>query len=180
MNLLACAPTAPIAVHPDATFQPPAIDSIAASQPPALQIAHDHLGSSERPAVLVAIDDVIALSLVSSALEAAGYDVVTSRDGVDTLQWLGRQRFDLLVLELHLPRRTGWEVLQGARRLGIDRPRILVTTLQQGPRLETLVRASGADDFVPRPFAPDLLVERLERLRPIDLDSEPLQEVAVA
>jgi DNA-binding response OmpR family regulator len=102
---------------------------------------------------------------MGSTLRNAGYQVVIERDGFAALQRLRQTRFRLAVLDLHLPRRTGWEVLQGLQRLA-HRPKVMVTTSQQGRLLEQRLRACGCDELLLRPFAPDELLARLERLLP--------------
>ena len=146
-------------LHPALGFPSPS-RPIAATASPALT------AEMRLPVALVAVDDVVVLALLTAALQAAGWTVAVARDGIEALRTLDNQSFQLLILELNLPRRTGWEVLQGVGRLTRPRPKVLVTTVQQGPRLESQVRACGADDFVARPFALDQLRARLERLHP--------------
>jgi len=120
---------------------------------------------THRAAALLAAHDEVLLGLMGSALENAGYEVAIERDGFAALERLRKTPFRLAVLDLHLPRRTGWEVLQGLQRLA-QRPKVMVTTSQQGRLLEQRLRACGCDELLHRPFARNELVTRLERLLP--------------
>ena len=78
---------------------------------------------SERPLVLCADDDEDILSLVSLRLERAGFEVVTAADGEAGARSVAcAQRRSLAVLDVMMPKRTGYEVLGGsARRRGASR-----------------------------------------------------------
>ena len=128
--------------------------------------------SASCSALLAVADDVVR-GLLAAALVGAGYRVAVAHDGFAALEQLARTDFGLVVLDLHLPRRTGWEVLQGLQRLPA-RPKVVVTTSQPGAKLAGRVRAAGADELVQRPFSPDDLLLRLARLSPLP----PLEAVA--
>jgi two-component system phosphate regulon response regulator PhoB len=120
--------------------------------------------------ILVVDDEHDITALVAYHLAKAGYRVTTAASGPAALQAIEAQVPDLVVLDLMLPGRSGYEVLEDLRRreetrdLGV----ILLTARKEEPdRIRGL--ASGADDYLTKPFSPEELVLRvgavLRRLR---------------
>ena len=95
---------------------------------------------------------------------AGGYRRVLTFDGSRTLEEVRAQRPDVLVLDLMMPRMTGFDVLAGLRDMGEARPRVIV--LSARGREEDVIRAFslGADDFMAKPFNPQELLARIARL----------------
>jgi DNA-binding response OmpR family regulator len=114
--------------------------------------------------VLVADDDPDVIRIVDSHLAAGGYRRVLTFDGSRTLEEVRAQRPDVLVLDLMMPRMTGFDVLAGLRDMGESRPRVIV--LSARGREEDVIRAFslGADDFIAKPFNPQELLARITRL----------------
>jgi two-component system alkaline phosphatase synthesis response regulator PhoP len=96
-------------------------------------------------------------------LASSGYTVETSGDGVDAQDRAEHERFDLIVLDVMLPSRSGFDVAKGLRKNGIQTPILMLTARTE---LNNKVQGfkSGADDYVTKPFeGPELLV-RVEAL----------------
>lgn len=110
--------------------------------------------------VLVVDDDADVRALVSTLLSRAGYVVVEASDGQAALKALYGQRPDLVVLDVNMPERNGWETLERIRELS-DVPVVMLSA--RGEELEK-VRAlrSGADDYVTKPFGRQELLARVE------------------
>ena len=120
--------------------------------------------------VLVVDDERDITALVAYHLAKAGYRVTTASTGLAALQAVEAQVPDLVVLDLMLPGRSGFEVLEELRRREETRDVgvILLTARREEPdRIRGL--ASGADDYLTKPFSPEELVLRvgavLRRLR---------------
>ena len=114
--------------------------------------------------VLVGDDDPDVVRIVDAHLAAGGYRRILTFDGVRTLEEVRAQRPDVLVLDLMMPRMSGFDVLTGLRDMGEARPRVIV--LSARGREEDVIRAFslGADDFVAKPFNPQELLARIARL----------------
>jgi DNA-binding response OmpR family regulator len=116
------------------------------------------------PLVLVGDDDPDVVRIVDAHLASGGYRRVLTFDGSRTLEEVRAQRPDVLVLDLMMPRMTGFDVLAGLRDMGESRPRVIV--LSARGREEDVMRAFGlgADDFMVKPFNPQELLARIARL----------------
>jgi two-component system copper resistance phosphate regulon response regulator CusR len=122
--------------------------------------------------VLVVEDERKIAQILVSALEAEHYDVVVARTGEDGFFRANAEAFDLVVLDVMLPGRSGLEILQTLRQRHIDTP-VLMVTARDGVDDRVLGLDLGADDYLVKPFAiPELLARiraLLRRGRPSDV-----------
>jgi DNA-binding response OmpR family regulator len=114
--------------------------------------------------ILIAEDDVLVSSFIEKGLHANGYVSHSVHDGVAATE-LGRSgEFDLMVLDLGLPIRSGLEVLQLLRGSGSQMPVIVLTGRRE--RDPVVCLEGGADDYMKKPFHFDELMARIRaRLR---------------
>ena len=112
--------------------------------------------------ILVVDDERDITALVAYHLARAGYRVTTASDGAAALKAAAAEPPDLVVLDLMLPGRSGFEVLEELRRREDTREVgvILLTARREQPdRLKGL--SAGADDYLTKPFSPEELVLRV-------------------
>ncbi len=111
--------------------------------------------------ILVADDEPQITRVVRGYLEQAGYRVVTAYDGEEALYLARREKPDLVVLDIQMPKVDG---LEFTRRIRADRPAIAIIMLTA--RVEETDRIvgleMGADDYVTKPFSPRELVARVK------------------
>lgn len=129
--------------------------------------------------ILVVDDEEIVLRSCARILGGGAYEVETAQDGLEALKKIEGGRFDILVLDIMMPKIGGLEVLQRVKESHPDIDVIMITGLSQ---IETAVKAMklGAFDYLPKPFDPDELklvvqraLERRQLLREnLDLKSE--------
>jgi CheY-like chemotaxis protein/anti-sigma regulatory factor (Ser/Thr protein kinase) len=102
--------------------------------------------------ILVVDDDRTTRHVLSKVLTSAGFSVTVAKDGVDALALLGKRRFDLLLLDVWMPRMTGLDLLERLRTRKV-RPRVVVMTSDEAP--ETLLEAvrQQAFTYVHKPIA---------------------------
>ena len=121
--------------------------------------------------VLIVEDERKLAQVLAAALEAEHYDVVVAATGEDGFYRANAERFDLVVLDLMLPGRSGLEILHTLRERQIDTP-VLILTARDGVDDRVLGLDRGADDYLVKPFAlPELLARiraLLRRGRPSD------------
>ena len=115
-----------------------------------------------RPLILVADDDEDILGLVRFRLSRGGFDTLAARDGEEALALAAERVPDLAVLDVSMPKHDGFEVVAQLRRNPVTRgiPVILLTARARAGDVERGL-ASGADDYVTKPFSPELLESRV-------------------
>jgi DNA-binding response OmpR family regulator len=116
--------------------------------------------STARSVLVVEDDASITLGLRIN-LEAEGYQVLSAEDGEKGLEIARRDRPDLLILDVMLPKMNGFQVLQAIRREGLMMP-IIVLSARTGEIDKVTGLELGAEDYVAKPFS---LAELLARVR---------------
>jgi DNA-binding response OmpR family regulator len=109
--------------------------------------------------ILIVDDDVELVGLLSFALETAGYTVWTAFDGPEALGIVSARNPDLVILDVNLPNRDGFEVLAEMRR-GSDVP-VIMLTVRATEEDEIQGLELGADDYLRKPFSPRALLARV-------------------
>jgi DNA-binding response OmpR family regulator len=123
--------------------------------------------------VLIVEDERKLRDVLATALQSEHYEVVASGTGDDGFVRAQGEAFDLVVLDLMLPGRSGLEILQALRLRRIDTP-VLVLTARDGVADRVLGLDLGADDYLVKPFA---LPELLARIRALLRRGRPAEVV---
>jgi two-component system alkaline phosphatase synthesis response regulator PhoP len=114
------------------------------------------------PRILVVDDDKQIVRLIQSYLERANYQVLTAYDGETALHIVRRERPDLIVLDLMLPNRDGWEI---TRTIRSDQSLATLPVIMLTARVEDTDKIVGlelgADDYITKPFNPQEVVARV-------------------
>jgi len=131
---------------------------------------------SASPSILVVDDEAPIRKLVSSYLEAEGWDVATATDGKQAVELVRERRPDLVVLDVSMPELDGIEALRQIRTFSDVYVIMLTARAEETDKLIGL--AVGADDYLTKPFSPRELVARikavLRRSRPAIAAEEQL------
>lgn len=120
--------------------------------------------SAKPQRILIVDDDRDIVESVSVALEAAGYDVVIARDGNQGLAMADREDPDLVILDMMMPKRSGFLVLEKLRRTRRVPIRVIMVTANEGSRHKAYAEMLGVDDYIRKPFPIDRLMESVKRL----------------
>jgi CheY-like chemotaxis protein/anti-sigma regulatory factor (Ser/Thr protein kinase) len=125
--------------------------------------------------ILIADDDRATRHLLQGVLTSAGFRAVTAKDGIDAQKRLRAGRFDLLLLDVWMPRMTGLDLLASLRKRK-TRPKVVVMTSDDTPA--TLLKAvrEQAVRYLQKPIEPAHLVETL---RQVLETSDPPPEIDV-
>jgi two-component system response regulator MtrA len=118
--------------------------------------------ASDEPPILVVDDDPKILQLVRMYLEREGFAVITAADGLAAVAAIRERAPRLVVLDLMLPGLDGLEVLRVARAESDVAVLMLSARGSTADRISGI--ASGADDYLPKPFSPAELVVRVKAL----------------
>ena len=113
--------------------------------------------------ILVVDDEVRLARQIASAVMGAGHDAALIHDGEAALREAAEASFDLIVLDVGLPRIDGFEVLRRLRAQHIT-SRVLMLTARSQVEDRVTGLQLGADDYLPKPFAMQELVARVEAL----------------
>jgi len=113
--------------------------------------------------ILIVEDDSTISKLLSVDLELEGYNVVTAADGVAGLEAAKTLKPDLILLDIGLPKMSGYDVCRSIRRDGTDVPIILLTA--RGQEAEKVMGLDlGADDYIAKPYGSMELIARVRAL----------------
>lgn len=112
--------------------------------------------------VLVADDDANITDVCRRYLEREGYQVLTASEGLEALASWSRENPDMIVLDLMMPQKNGWQVCEEIRNT-TDVPIMMLTA--RGEEQDRLLGLTlGADDYLTKPFSPRELVLRVKAI----------------
>ncbi len=112
--------------------------------------------------ILIIEDKESMLDMLKQTLEAEGYQVIPARDGAEGIRKLSDERIGLVLTDLKLPKKDGFEVLKAVKQ---DNPLLPVIVMTAFGTIETAVKAvkQGAYDFLTKPFDTDHLLVLIKR-----------------
>lgn len=113
--------------------------------------------------ILLVEDDETLSELISEYLSEQGYDVTVRADAKAALDTAYERKFDILILDVKLPKGDGFSLLRELRRLGDDTPAIFTTSLNALQDLEIGYK-SGCDDYLKKPYELKELLLRIQIL----------------
>ncbi|HEU4520837.1 MAG TPA: response regulator [Thermoanaerobaculia bacterium] len=119
--------------------------------------------TEDRKRVLVVEDNILNRELTSALLKNAGYEVTLAQDGAEALMTLGREQFDLMLLDIDLPFIDGHKLLEALKEKGINVPAIFLSGLP-GDEPELRAFQIGAADFIRKPVKNNVLLARVARV----------------
>jgi DNA-binding response OmpR family regulator len=116
--------------------------------------------------ILVVDDEPDIVKLVTKIMEARSHKVMTARDGQEALDLVKRDRPDVVILDLNIPKLDGFEV---CKRLKSDPETKTIPVVMMTAAYVSVEEASkgvglGADEYVVKPFLREVLVHNVERL----------------
>ncbi len=114
--------------------------------------------------ILLVDDDAEIIESLRLALEAQDYQVIIARDGNQGLALIERENPDLIILDMMMPKRSGFLVLERLKRVGEKKHRIIMITANEGNRHKAYAEMLGVDDYVRKPFPMDRLIQSVQRL----------------
>ena len=114
--------------------------------------------------ILIVDDDAEIVESLRFALEAKKYTVLIARDGNQGLAMAERENPDLVILDMMMPKRSGFLVLEKLRRTRAVPLKVIMITANEGSRHKAYAEMLGVDDYIRKPFAMERLVESVDRL----------------
>ncbi len=114
--------------------------------------------------ILLVDDDAEIVESLRLALEANGYEILVARDGNQGLALVEREDPDLVILDMMMPKRSGFLVLERLKRRRDGQQRIIMITANEGARHKAYAEMLGVDDYIRKPFPMDRLLSSVDRL----------------
>ena len=111
--------------------------------------------------ILIVEDEEAIVMALEDDLRLEGYEVVSAADGPVGLSMAMKQRYDLIILDVMLPKMDGFEVCRQLRSSGVATPVLMLTAKSQEID-KVLGLELGADDYVTKPFSPRELLARVK------------------
>jgi DNA-binding response OmpR family regulator len=113
--------------------------------------------------ILYVDDDPNLRGLIKNELEAVGHSVDEAEDGMDAVERLGKGKYDLMLLDINMPRKSGIDVLKFIKdnQLGC---KVIMLTGRVGFSVATETLKLGADDYVTKPFTVEYLLFSIARV----------------
>jgi DNA-binding response OmpR family regulator len=121
-------------------------------------------GSKASKRILLVDDDAEIVESLRLALESNGYTVLIARDGNQGLALSERENPDLVILDMMMPKRSGFLVLEKMRRTRETPLRVIMITANEGSRHKAYAEMLGVDDYIRKPFPMDRLIDSVKRL----------------
>ncbi|QGJ71894.1 Two-component system response regulator [Planctomycetales bacterium 10988] len=118
----------------------------------------------EKKRILLVDDDNEIVESMRVVLESQGYRILIARDGNQGLALAEREEPDLVILDMMMPKRSGFLVLEKLRKTRAVPMRVIMITANEGSRHKAYAEMLGVDDYIRKPFAMDKLVESVQRL----------------
>ena len=113
--------------------------------------------------ILVVDDDVMVVKSCARILQAERFEVTAAAGADEALEALGHQDFDLLLVDVMMPRRDGFSLMREVRRLRPDLPAIVMSGYST-PGTVAGAFDCGATRFIAKPFRPDELMKLIHRM----------------
>ncbi|MFN3191672.1 MAG: response regulator transcription factor [Aureliella sp.] len=119
---------------------------------------------TDLPSVLIVDDDPEVVESVRYALESNGFAVSVARDGNQGLALAETKKPDLLILDMMMPKRSGFLVLEQLRRDGNDDVKVIMITGNEGNRHQQYAELLGVNDYFRKPFPMEQLIQSAKDL----------------
>ncbi len=113
--------------------------------------------------ILLVEDETGLILTLTDRLQSEGFEVVSAADGEKGLESASTENFDLIILDVMLPKKNGYDVCRDLRQKGIDTPVLMLTA--KGETIDKVLGLKlGADDYLTKPFEVIELLARIEAL----------------
>lgn len=130
--------------------------------------------------ILLVDDDPDILNAMRLLLSSRGYHILTAADGNAGLAAAEREGPDLVVVDMMMPKKSGFLVLEKLKGRGPASPKVIMITGNEGGRHRAYAEMLGVDDYLRKPFAMDKLLECVQRLCPLTEATAPAEAPAPA
>jgi DNA-binding response OmpR family regulator len=128
-----------------------------------LQPAENASGDAVKKRILLVDDDAEIIDAMRYALESKGYQILVARDGNQGLAMAEADPPNLVILDMMMPKRSGFLVLEKLRRTRESTTKVIMITANEGSRHKAYAEMLGVDEYLRKPFAMDKLIDAVQR-----------------
>ena len=116
--------------------------------------------------ILIVDDDRDILTAIEATLQPEGADLLTARDGNTAIDLAERHRPDLVILDMMLPKRSGFLVMEKLKRdkAPADVPKVIMITANLGTRHKQYAERLGVDGYLNKPFRMEKLLDEVKKI----------------
>lgn len=122
--------------------------------------------------ILIIDDDRDIVQGLRLVLEGRGYRVLTAYDGAAGLVAAEKERPDLVIVDMMMPKKSGFLVLEGLKSKGAS-AKVIMMTANEGSRHRAYAKMLGVDDYLRKPFAMDKFLDSVSQHCPLAPEAEP-------
>lgn len=122
---------------------------------------------SQKPTILIVDDDNDIRTSLRMVFERRGYQVFLASDGNMGLSMAERKAPDLVIVDMMMPKKSGFLVLESLKQRGEKAPKVIMITANEGSRHRAYAEMLGADAYIRKPFAMDALLEKVSQFCPL-------------
>jgi DNA-binding response OmpR family regulator len=126
--------------------------------------------------ILLVDDDPVIMRAMRLVMEKRGYRILTAADGNMGLAAAEREAPDLVVVDMMMPKQSGFSILEKLKTRNKTTPRVVMITANEGDRHRAYAEMLGVDDYIRKPFNMERLLESVEKLCPLDKPAGPRDE----
>jgi DNA-binding response OmpR family regulator len=123
-------------------------------------------GMAVAKTILIVDDDRDFVQGLKVVLEGRGYRVLTAHDGAAGLNVADRERPDLVLVDMMMPKKSGFLVIEALKSRNAYNPKVIMMTANEGARHRAYAEMLGVDDYLRKPFAIDKLLESVHNFCP--------------
>jgi len=115
--------------------------------------------------VLIIDDKLAVVELVKATLEGEEYQIIDASDGREALEKIGKEKPDLVLLDIIMPKMDGFEVLSELKKDSRTKEIPIIVLTAKGQKLDKdKGRRLGAEDYIIKPFSPSHLLRKIEEV----------------
>lgn len=123
---------------------------------------------TSKKTILIVDDDRDIVQGLRALLESRGYRIVTAHDGEAGLKQAAKELPDLVLVDMMMPKKSGFLVIEGLKQKGVANPKVVMMTANEGSRHRAYAEMLGVDDYLRKPFAMDKLLESIAKHCPLE------------
>lgn len=114
--------------------------------------------------VLICEDNRLALKTISVVLTKEGYITDTAENGNEAMDLLNSKKYDLLIVDIHLPFHSGLEIVKYVRTELKRKTPVLIVTAFSDPQMQKQAGELGINGYIVKPFNPSDLIEKIREI----------------